>query len=165
MMLDSIRKFSLLTAESVDSWRVFPRLMIAAYGYLVVNLYQWFVSIPTYIQYKCDPSIMQLLLSKGIALAQVKDTACYIVGSVGGPTMAQSAFVTTVIGLSTAVFGLYTSTGRRWEHWNYNPLPVEPINPEEPNSDIINPIDPEYPMDQKAPIPSATPKVSSTPPR
>lgn len=142
-----MRKFSLLAAESVDSWRVFPRIMIAAYGYLVVNLYQWFVSIPTYIQYKCDPTILQLLLSKGVVLSQAKETACYIIGSVGGPTMAQSAFVTTVIGLSTAVFGLYTSTGRRWENWRYSPLPIEPNNPEytygpeNPESPVSPPIE------------------------
>lgn len=121
-MLESARKISLTLAEATDSWRVFPRMMIAAYGYLVLNLYQWFISIPTHIQYKCDPALLQILLDKGISLIQAKETACTIINTVGGPTLAQSAFVTTIIGLSTAVFGLYTTTGRRWENWSYNPF-------------------------------------------
>lgn len=117
MTTPRIRNHILVLAEAFDAWRVIPRLMLMAYGYLVFNLYLWYKNIPTYVQEKCDASILSELLAKGKSMAEIKQYACTVVDVVGGPTAAQSTFVTTIIGLSTGIFGLYTTTGRKWDGW------------------------------------------------
>lgn len=109
------RKYSLALAESFDAWRVIPRAILVAYSSLVLNLYLWFKSIPTFIQERCDAAVLKMFIDGGVPFEQAKEMACSIVDVVGGPTAAQSTFVTTIIGLSTGIFGLYTATGRRWD--------------------------------------------------
>ena len=115
-MMEQFRKYSLALAESFDAWRIIPRAILIVYSALVLNLYLWFRSIPTFVQERCDAAMLKLLLDQGINLDQAKLMACTIVDVVGGPTAAQSAFVTTITGLSAGIFGLYTATGRRWDN-------------------------------------------------
>lgn len=115
MLVTKFRKYSLSLAESFDAWRVIPRTIMIAYSALVLNLYLWFKSIPTFVQERCDSATLKLLLESNVELEQAKLIACSIVDVVGGPTPAQSAFVTTIIGLSAGIFGLYTATGRKWD--------------------------------------------------
>lgn len=113
-----MRKFktwALTLAESFDAWRIVPRAMLISYGYLVWSLYTWYKNIPIYVQTKCDGAVLQILLDKSMKLAQAQELACNIVGTVGGPTSEQTMFVTTIIGLSTGIFALYTTTGRKWQ--------------------------------------------------
>lgn len=64
--------------ETLDRWRVVPRLMVAGYGLLIWRVSEWFMSLPD-------------------------------------PNGAQSAFVSTLVGASAAVFGLYVNSGgRQW---------------------------------------------------
>lgn len=111
----TFRKYSLLLAESFDAWRVVPRIILFMYGTLVYNLYTWFKNIPTYTKIQCDTSLINTLLNNNISLERAKALACSVVDVVGGPTTEQTAFVTTIVGLSAGIFGLYTSTGRRWD--------------------------------------------------
>ena len=67
-------------------------------------------------------------------LEQATELACKYADMIGGPTAAQSAFVTTIIGLSTGIFGLYTTTGRRWDGGMPNDLGNDFRNPP-PSSD------------------------------
>lgn len=113
-----IRQNTLLMAEAFDAWRVIINIMLLAYGYLVFNLYIWYKNIPTYVQEKCDPQLVADLLTRGKSIAEVKQFACTVIDVVGGPTTAQSTFVTTIIGLSAGIFGLYTASGRRWDMWS-----------------------------------------------
>jgi hypothetical protein len=110
----NLRKTSLILAEAFDAWRVVPRLIIIGYSWLVVELYLWYKSIPTYIKQNCDSAVLKILIDDGETLLEASKIACSAVDVVGGPTAAQSAFVTTIIGLSAGIFGLYTSTGRKW---------------------------------------------------
>lgn len=119
------RRISLIIAESVDAWRIIPRVILILYGTLVFNLYLWYRSIPTYVQMQCDSGVLQVLTDKGIDLEVARDVACSVLDIVGGPTAAQSAFVTTIIGLSTGIFGLYVATGRKWERG----LPTDAVTP------------------------------------
>lgn len=114
--MQKFRKYSLMLAESFDAWRIIPRAILVIYSALVLNLYLWFKSIPTFVQERCDAAILKTLLETGISLEEAKLIACTIVDVVGGPTAAQSAFVTTITGLSAGIFGLYTATGRRWDN-------------------------------------------------
>lgn len=111
----TFRKYSLSLAESFDAWRIVPRVILVAYSALVFHLYVWFRSIPTFVQERCDASLLKILLDTGIKLEDAKGIACSIVDVVGGPTASQSAFVTTIVGLSAGIFGLYTATGRNWQ--------------------------------------------------
>lgn len=115
-MMTKFRKYSLALAESFDAWRIIPRAILIVYSALVLNLYLWFKSIPTFVQERCDAAMLKMLLESKIGLEEAKVLACSIVDVVGGPTAAQSAFVTTITGLSAGIFGLYTATGRRWDN-------------------------------------------------
>lgn len=112
-----LRKTSLILAEAVDAWRVIPRLILIGYSWLVFQLYLWYKNIPTYVQERCDAAVLKIFLDSKMTLVEAQQLACTVVDVVGGPTAAQSAFVTTIIGLSTGIFGLYTATGRRWDGW------------------------------------------------
>lgn len=111
----NIRKLSLHLAEAVDAWRVVPRMILVCYAWLVNQLYLWYTKIPTYVQEKCDAAVLQMFTEAGMELEKAQNLACTVIDVVGGPTPAQSAFVTTIIGLSTGIFGLYASTGRKWD--------------------------------------------------
>lgn len=108
------KKIILDIAETFDAWRVVPRMAMLAYGILVYRLYSWLTGIETYVQTQCDSNVLESLINSGVSLADAQAIACTVVAVVGGPTGAQTTFVTTIVGLSAAVFGLYTSTGRRW---------------------------------------------------
>jgi hypothetical protein len=95
----------------------------------VFNLYLWYKSIPTYVQEQCDSGVLKVLLDTNLDLDSARAIACSVVDIVGGPTAAQSAFVTTIIGLSTGIFGLYVATGRKWDGSNnMHHNPFEPSN-------------------------------------
>lgn len=115
MLITRFRKYSLALAESFDAWRIVPRTILIIYSALVFNLYLWFKSIPTFVQERCDAGMLKLLVESNVSLEEAKTLACTIVDVVGGPTSAQSAFVTTITGLSAGIFGLYAATGRRWD--------------------------------------------------
>ncbi len=126
------RKYSLALAESFDAWRIVPRAILVVYSALVLNLYLWFKSIPTFVQERCDASMLKILIDANVSLDQAKALACSIVDVVGGPTAAQSAFVTTITGLSAGIFGLYTATGRRWDGGlpaDVNTYRIDPTQP------------------------------------
>lgn len=114
-MMTNFRKYSLALAESFDAWRIIPRAILIVYSALVLNLYLWFKSIPTFVQERCDAAMIRTLLDANISLEEARLLACSVVDVVGGPTAAQSAFVTTITGLSAGIFGLYTATGRKWD--------------------------------------------------
>lgn len=109
------KAWALSVAEAFDAWRIVPRAMLISYGYLVWSMYTWYRSIPLYPQMKCDSAVLEVVMSRGVKLAQATDIACGYIGTVGGPTSEQTMFVTTIIGLSTGIFALYTTTGRKWQ--------------------------------------------------
>jgi hypothetical protein len=127
----NIRDLSLKLAEAVDAWRVVPRLVLICYAWLVYELYLWYTKIPTYVQERCDAAVIQIFVDSGMSIEKAQQLACTVIDVVGGPTAAQSAFVTTIIGLSTGIFGLYASTGRRWDK-NAPEAPQIIVNPPAP---------------------------------
>jgi len=104
----------LAIAEMIDAFRIIPRLILTIYGVLMYNLYHWLTDMTTIAQKQCDAAVLQLLLDHGEKLLQAESVACTIVDMVGGPTMSQAAFVTTIIGLATPLFAFYVSTGKKW---------------------------------------------------
>ena len=127
---ERVKSWFLYAAEIVDAFRVVPRTIVAMYGLLIYNLYTWFVDLRTVVKTQCDTVLVQALVNKGLDLAQVQQIACTAVDIVGGPTTAQAAFITTVVGLATPMFMFYTNTGRKWGSENTSsrsaPRPEEP---------------------------------------
>lgn len=77
----------------------------------------WFMSIPTTTQVSCDAAIIENMLDRGYSPEDSRSIACSVVSSVGGPTPEQTTFVSIIIGLSSAIIGLYLSTGvkSKWQ--------------------------------------------------
>lgn len=65
-------------SQTVNEWRVVPRLLVGWYAILVWQITDWYMLIPE-------------------------------------PTTQQTSFVTTIVGLSTAIFGLYVNSGKKDE--------------------------------------------------
>lgn len=123
--LYNFRRISLVIAESIDRWRVIPRIMLMAYGAMIVHVFLWYKSIPTFPLFKCDPATLKIFIDSGMAVDQAKSIACTIADTTGGPTVSQTTFVGTVFGLAPIIFGLYTSTGPKWDSIDYNQLQSE----------------------------------------
>lgn len=122
---NKFRIYSLSLAESLDAWRIIPRIMLIAYSLLVVNMYVWYKSIPTYVQEKCDAAVVDIFIKNHSTIEDAQKAACSVQAVVGGPTPAQTALVTTIIGLSSLIFGFYANSGRKWE----NGMPEELARP------------------------------------
>ena len=101
-------------AEIIDAFITVPRLLVSLYGIMVYSLFVWFTSMKTVVQTTCDAAVIEVILQSGKSLEEAQAVACTVSSMVGGPTTAQSAFVTAIIGLSTAVFAFYVNTGRAW---------------------------------------------------
>jgi hypothetical protein len=144
--LNKFKKLSLTLAESIDAWRIVPRIILIAYGYLVWSLYMWYKSIPVYPQMHCDSAVLQVIMEKGIKFAQAADIACSYAGTVGGPTTEQTMFVTTIVGLSTGIFALYATTGRKWSK-NDNDYDSNSFN----SANVDQPCPPQNPSYQYTP--------------
>lgn len=108
------RERFLVVAEIFDAYRVVPRAILAMYGVLVYKLYTWIITLGTVVKTQCDAALIKILLDSGVDIAQAQEIACTVAEVVGGPTTAQTAFVTTVIGLATPLFAFYANTGKVW---------------------------------------------------
>ena len=92
----TIKQRILTVAELFDAWRVYPRLMVVGYAYLLCTIIVWYMSLEPYIMDNC--------ISEDI-------TKCIV----EAPTTQHAALVTAVVGIAAALFGLYTSSGRKWK--------------------------------------------------
>lgn len=97
MNMDKFKRGMLLGAETMDAWRVVPRALVAGYGCVLWAVISWYMELESKVIPGCDIQTLAEL--------------CII----AGPTTQHAALVTAVVGISAAVFGLYTSTGRKWD--------------------------------------------------
>lgn len=104
----------LAIAEWFDAWRIVPRLLVTLYVFMVIYLIDKFFSMPTYQKIECNADLVVKLVQANIPLQQAQEVACRVVDVVGGPTTTHTVLVTAVCGLATAIFGLYTNSGRDW---------------------------------------------------
>ena len=101
--IDAWRKFHMAFAEWADAWRIVPRTIVVAYGYMLWQMGQWYTSLEPYMLEGCNVELLK--------------EACII----QAPTTQHMALVTAAVGIAAAIFGLYTSSGRKWNgftHWN-----------------------------------------------
>lgn len=80
--INKCRSMVALAAETIDYFRLIPRIMLAGYAYLLWKVVHWYMAIPE-------------------------------------PTTQHAALVTTVVGASAAIIGLYQKSGHEW---GKNPL-------------------------------------------
>ena len=95
-LIDRIRLKVLTSAELFDAWRVVPRILVGAYGWMCWEIVAWYMKLKPAIIEGCDVSVLG-------------DLCLY-----DAPTTQHAALVTVIVGASAAVFGLYTNTGRSW---------------------------------------------------
>lgn len=122
--INRLRKWTMFFGEFVDAWRIIPRTLVALYGVMMYYLIKWFVSLQTHTVTKCDNKLINSLMERGVELPRAEEVACTVTEVVGGPTNGQTAFVTAVCGLASAIFGFYTKTGNDWSKpfppWNFS---------------------------------------------
>ncbi len=104
--IDAWRKMHMSFAEWVDAWRIIPRLIVLAYGYMTWEIVKWYMGLKPYFLDKCNEALLK--------------EACLV----QAPTTEHMALVTAVLAVAAAVFGLYTNSGKKWNgftHWNKHP--------------------------------------------
>lgn len=106
------RKVALTIAESIDAFRVIPRLILFVYGWMVWIVATWYMSIPSANQTQCQADVLKTLLDQHIPMDQARAAACSIIHTIGGPTSEQTMFVSIFTGLSSVVIGLYLNSGK-----------------------------------------------------
>ncbi len=100
--VDTWRKGHLAIAEWIDAWRLIPRILVGAYVWLVYKVMVWYMAL--------EPKMIEGCIS---------ETTLDCVYS--APTTPHAALITAVIGVSAAIFGLYTTSGKKWngfQPWN-----------------------------------------------
>lgn len=100
--VDTWRKGHLAIAEWIDAWRLIPRMLVGAYVWLVYKVMVWYMAL--------EPKMIEGCTS---------ETTLDCIYS--APTTPQAALITAVIGISAAIFGLYTTSGKKWngfQPWN-----------------------------------------------
>jgi len=100
MDVNGFRKWSNAVAETVDAWRIVPRLMVIAYGFLTWKTWVWYTGIDVIV----TKTNCQLLATQVV---------CDITGVVG-PSTQQATLVTAIVSMAAVVIGLYSSSGKDW---------------------------------------------------
>ena len=107
MDIHKFRKWHMTIAEMIDAWRLIPRVLMASYSYLLYLVIKWYMEL--------KPEILDKCVSDNI-------TDCIMMA----PTTQHAALVTAVVGISAAIFALYSNSGRKWEN---APPPVHDVKP------------------------------------
>lgn len=111
--IDFWRKSHSAAAEAMDAWRVVPRLLVSGYAYLLYKVVDWYMNLKPYIP------------EEFLTLLEQVNSDPEMVAAIGSlmvmePTTQHSFLVSTVVGISAAVFAMYTSSGKTWNgftHW------------------------------------------------
>ena len=108
--IDVWRVRYMAVAEWVDAWRIVPRIIVGGYAYMLWTVVTWYMALEPQLIENCATEIL-----KELCVAQA-------------PSTQHAALVTAVIGISAAVFGLYSNSGRKWTGftpWGTKPSPKE----------------------------------------
>ncbi len=126
VIINVLRAWSLFVAESIDAWRLTPRLILTSYGWIVYKVIDWYMHIPLiYAETSC----------KLVDAHRVCD-----ITNILTPTTQQAALVTAIIGAGTVVVGFYVNSGRDWNRpmlkWFTSPPTTTPTPTPTPTEDI-----------------------------
>lgn len=101
--IDTWRKGHMALAELIDSWRLIPRALVAGYAFFMWKVATWYMELTPRMIEGCD----------------VKELGEHCISYM--PSTQHAVLITAVVGVSAAVLGLYSSSGRKWNgftHWN-----------------------------------------------
>lgn len=110
------KRWVLSIAETIDALRIIPRMVLIGYSALLTYMVFWYMGIETVIKTECNAALIQILLDKNLDLEKAQVLACTIADMVGGPTIAQTALVSAVVGLAAPIFGFYATTSKKWSN-------------------------------------------------
>lgn len=129
--INSFRFSHLALAEAVDAWRLIPRLLTAGYGFLLYKTISWYMNL--------EPHLPKGISPDGLTPEQI---AVLLVDS---PSTQHAALITAVVGVAAAIFGMYTSSGKKWNekpaYWNDSPK----INTPKPKKILEDIIEDDFP--------------------
>lgn len=128
MFSEQFKRKALTLAEIIDAYRTIPRVLIFSYVGLVAYAVDWFVNIPRIEKIVCDPQVIERLAKISMSKADIESLACRTIDVIG-PTTAEAALVSTVIGAAAIVFGMYTNTGRKWTDKPAPSMATPPVMP------------------------------------
>ena len=100
---DAWRKTHMAIAEWIDAWRMVPRILTAGFGVLLFQVAHWYMSLKTTMVEGCNVELLK---------AACIDAA---------PNTQHAVILTVLVGAATAIFGLYTNSGKNWNGftpWN-----------------------------------------------
>lgn len=105
---DTYRRRHLAVAEFIDAWRIVPRFLVIGYIWLLVHVTLWYMNLEPYILDGCDVAKL--------------GKECLV----QAPSTQHAALITAIVGVAAAIFGLYTSSGKKWNgftSWKEGNLP------------------------------------------
>lgn len=106
MNIDKFRQIHLSIAEALDAWRIIPRALVGLYCYMLYKIVEWYMDLEPYMLNGCkSQTVLDCIVQ--------------------APTSQHAALVTAVVGISAAVFGLYASTGKKWNGFTFWKKPPE----------------------------------------
>ena len=95
MDIDKARQIHMAWAEALDAWRIVPRALVALYCYMLYKVIVWYMALEPHMIEGCKAQDMSQCI-------------------VQAPSTQHAALVTAVVGIAAAVFGLYTTSGKKW---------------------------------------------------
>lgn len=111
MDIDGFRRSFLAMAEMLDAFRIFPRLLVGGYTYILYSTITWYMNLEPTLIADCDVELL--------------GQTCIV----AAPSTQHAALVTAVVGVAAAIFGLYANSGRKWNGFTpWKKKPEEPID-------------------------------------
>ncbi len=110
--VDTWRKGHLAVAEWIDAWRLVPRLLVTAYAWVMYKVIKWYMAL--------EPKMIEGCTK------ELAETCVY-----NAPSTQHAALVTAVVGIAAAVFGVYASSGKKWNGFTFWNRPGENGTPPE----------------------------------
>jgi len=100
--IDVVRRRHLAMAEAIDAWRIIPRSLVALYAYMLYKVVYWYMTLESHMPKE--------LLGKISELSPEQINSLMI----QAPITQHTALVTAMVGISAAIFGLYSNSGKKW---------------------------------------------------
>lgn len=100
MSIDRYRQIHLAMAEALDAWRIVPRALAGLYCYMLYKVIVWYMALEPYMLEGCK--------SQNVIDCIVQ-----------APTTSHSILISVIVGVAGAFFGLYTTSGRKWNGFTF----------------------------------------------
>lgn len=100
--IDVVRRRHLAIAEAVDAWRLIPRTLVVLYAVMLYKVLKWYAALEPYFPKEVIP-LLEKMTPEQIQAAMVQ-----------APTTQHAVLVTATVGIAAAIFGLYSTSSKKW---------------------------------------------------